>query len=554
MAKKIKNGIKKKAKNDGYVLAPPRSLASEMIKAKEELKGISGNFFRDPELKKEFEEFVDNKRWNAVRGVSMTLAKNADGGGQVIAKVGKLVKTTNKIQKDKSYIGNTDLGTSGMERDLPNPDTMDITVYEAMRGTPQLSAGLALIKMPLISLSWNVECQDEAIARTVEYAIKPIWRRLIRSMLSAVDFGFASHEIVWQVSPNVNIQTTSKDGDTKAHFSGTLISPSKIKPHHPSTVRFKFDDKDNLIGMIQRVSGGGDVELARHQMFLFTHEEEFGNPFGKSRLKTAFKVWYWEEMVYQFLLQYLERRGVPPVIVVFPPGQTEIAGVVTDNADVALNLGAAVISNAVVALPYQPDEKGVNMWDIKYLLDDRRSDMFIEFLQHLDAKCLRALWVPERSITQDTSTGSYSMASVHADLFLLTEKGLISDLESAINENLIPQIVQYNFAPNLWQPCYVRIEQIDWNRKAALKEIFIEMIKNISTMIQNNLNPESIPDIEKMAKALEIPTSSFADIIATGYWNADGPNDGTAPDSTTAKKKRGITKVTPPANKTKAVK
>jgi len=111
------------------------------------------------------------------------------------------------------------------------------------------------------------------------------------------------------------------------------------------------------------------------------------------------------------------------------------------------------------------------------------------------------------------SGGGYSSSSVHADVFLMSEKGLISDLEEAIDTQLVDPFVEINYSPEKRKPCHVKMDPLDWNRKIALKEIFIEMLRNIDTQIQMGVPPKIVPDIEKVAEILEIPVETWGEAI-----------------------------------------
>ena len=423
-----------------------------------------------------------------------------------------------------------------------NPDTIDVTVYELMRKDPQLAAGLAMVKLPIISLPWRIECDDIDVRETVSAIIKPIWKSLIHSMMTAVDFGFAAHEKVWE---RKNLVVTSyqvaKEGASerkKTHYSGDAAVLKKVKPLYPSSVQLLFDD-DEFKGIKQDASGA-NVEVLWTKCFVFTHDKEFGNMFGKSRLKPAYKMWYWKELMYQFMLQYYERRGSPPIIVTAPPGATidPSTGISRDNLQIALDLGSSFINNSVGALPYDETKSGGNnMWKVEYLLDDRRGTMFIDAIKHLDSQCLLALWVPE-TLGGQSEGGSYARATVIADLFLMSEKALISEVEDHVNQFIIPQIVNYNFLPDKRIPAYIKLDQLDWNRRLAIKEIFIEMIRNQDTMMQQGISPKVVPNMEKMAEILEIPIQEFTDSIQEDQGIAKPPPQGGGSQNTNLKPRR----------------
>jgi len=393
-----------------------------------------------------------------------------------------------------------------------NPETIDVDTFDLMRRDQQLAAGLAIIKLPIVALPWRIVCDDEKIAKTVEWAISKIWRNLIKSSLLAVDYGFASHEKVWE-RDSVKISHIDKEGGEEIYYEGDLVYYKKIKPHHPSSIKIKFDEYQNVEEIIQESSIGEDIHLPIRKCFLFTNDKEFGNPFGVSRLKNAYKVWFWKELLYQFMMQYFERRGTPPTIATAPPGKSQDSvGTEISNLELALRLASSLISTSVAVLPYQQSKDGKeNMWKLELLNDDARGPMFIEALQHLDARCLRSIFVPESIFTQEGG-GGYAGSSIHADLFLMSEKGLITDIEESVNEQIITPFVEANFLPEKIKPCGIKLDPLDWNRKIALKEIFSELIRNIDTMIQMGIAPNIIPNIEKMAEILEIPVQTWEEM------------------------------------------
>ena len=463
--------------------------------------------FFDKDLKKEFSEFLKGR----MTVVPITKAKSAKKKRGKYKQPGMEPMSFKEMTSYKNPLFSSPGPYSPAEY---NPETIDVDTFTLMKRDPQLAVGLSVIKLPVLALNWRVECDDEKIGKTVEWALKKIWRDLIKSSMTAIEYGFASHEKVWERS-KVKISSTTEDGKEKIYRNEDTVYYKKIKPHHPESIKMKFDDKQNLIEIIQEGEGANvEVVLPLRKTFLFTNDKEFGNPFGVSRLKNAYKIWYWKELLYQFMMQYYERRGTPPTVITAPPGKsTDSSGTQVDNMELALMLGSSLISSGVAVIPYQPDREGKgNMWAIDLLTDDARGPMFIEVIKHMDARCLRAIYVPEDVLTHE-SGGGYSSSSVHADVFLMSEKGLISDLEEAIDTQIISPFVEGNYLPEKRKPCHVKMDPLDWNRKIALKEIFIEMLRNIDTQIQMGVPPKIVPDIEKVAEILEIPVETWEEAI-----------------------------------------
>ncbi len=464
--------------------------------------------FFDKDLKKEFSTFLQDRMANVV---PISKAKSAKKKRGKYKQPGMEPISFKEMTSYKNPLFSSPGPYSPAEY---NPETIDVDTFTLMKRDPQLAVGLSVIKLPILALNWRIVCDDEKIGKTVEWALKKIWRDMIKTSMTAVEYGFASHEKVWERS-NVKVSKANEEGKETVYHNGDLIYYKKIKPHHPESIKMEFDDKQNLVAIIQEGEvAKEEIKLPTRKCFLFTNDKEFGNPFGVSRLKNAYKIWYWKELLYQFMMQYYERRGTPPTVITAPPGKsTDSSGAQVDNMELALMLGSSLISSGVAVIPYQPDREGKgNMWAIDLLTDDARGPMFIEVIKHMDARCLRAIYVPEDVLTHE-SGGGYSSSSVHADVFLMSEKGLISDLEEAIDSQIINPFVEVNYPPEKRKPCCVKLDPLDWNRKIALKEIFIEMLRNIDTQIQMGVPPKIVPDLEKMAEIIEVPVETWGEAI-----------------------------------------
>lgn len=440
---------------------------------------------------------------NARDEMRVMLAKTA-GALQKSSRKGMMKEVTSTAHPTYSGVMAQTVGTY-------YPDEIPVSTYFKMKQDPQVAIGLAMIKLPLLSLQWTVECDDLDVKAFVNSSIQMVWRKLLRSMLTAVEFGFASHEKVWWNFP-MQISSTTATGRKKTHFSGKAEVYQKVKPHYPDTIRVRTDEKTGeFLGITQDVGGGQTVSIDKEKCFWFSLEDDFGNYFGSSRLKQAYKPWYWKEVLYQFMLRYYERRGSPPTIITYPPGiNISPAGTEIDNSEVALRLGQSLINNSVVTLPFEETKDGRdNQWKVQYMHDEKRGEMFVDSIAHLETQILRGLLVPERTVTQDISTGSYSMAASHAEAFLLAQEGTIASMEEAINAQLIPQLIEFNFKPKAQLPCILHIEEIQHDRKRLLKEIYVEVLRNVNTFAKGGKVPNLMPSLDEMSKVLKVPVVPF---------------------------------------------
>lgn len=359
---------------------------------------------------------------------------------------------------------------------VTNEDDISLNTYKLMRKDAQLQLGLKAIKYPIKGMRWWVVCQDKNIQAFVTFALKKVWTSIMNVMLNGLDFGWSASEKIWEVK---DIQVERRDGeDMVSAYKGQAVLLKKLKDPDPAQVTILADDNGNFLGFEQTPNCGGTVTVPAEKSFIFTNEKEFGNLYGKSLLRYSYDYWYWATLMYQFLNRYFERRGTPPVIARAPAGRTNLSnGTIIDNLVLAQRAGESLTQSSVVALPSSLHEgEDVPKWNLEYLKDDQRADMFMSYIDHLNAMKLRGLFVPERMVVQDSEMGAKAVASTHLDVFLMGLEGLTRDVVDHINKYIVEQLVKYNFGENA-PPAYIETSGLGKESKNLLKQIIISIIK-----------------------------------------------------------------------------
>ena len=204
---------------------------------------------------------------------------------------------------------------------------------------------------------------------------------------------------------------------------------------------------------------------------MFTHGKEFGDLYGRSRLEAVAETWWWSRDIYRQTNQYFERRVNPPIKARAPKGQrTDSDGKVRENLELAESLAEALKAGGTATFPAEFDDNGNPLWDFQYLLDDKRSEMFLSYIEHLDVKKLRGLLVPERAVTQYAGSGSYAMARTHVDVFMQMEQALADEYLDHLNRYVLPQMVLYNLGPRAPVPM-IRAKALGEDNSEALQRV-----------------------------------------------------------------------------------
>ncbi|MCK5117829.1 MAG: hypothetical protein KAR44_14640, partial [Candidatus Aegiribacteria sp.] len=365
-----------------------------------------------------------------------------------------------------------------------NPERIPVQTFLKMRLDPQISIALALIKLPIIAQNFRIESESEECSSLANAILRPIYRDLIQDLMRHIDFGFATGEKEYD-QRRMKITRKDEEGNVATVYDDYAFLIRRVKFAHPVSVRIIRDKKTEEIKAVTQnpsfLSGTfnlkGPKKIPIKKCMWHAPSAEYGNFFGCSRLKSAYQPWYWGQVMLQFMMRYLERRGGPSAYGKAPPGHTtDKDGNKVDNLDIALKTAESLISNSAVAIPSQFDKRtGKPLWDVGLIQDDQRGDMFIAALQYLNVLKARGMWIPERTFIADGSTTN-ATAESHTDIHLMSEESEIQYLENTINTQFLPDIVKYNFPEGQQSPCFIKIDRLTHSRKVLVRDIFVRML------------------------------------------------------------------------------
>ena len=343
------------------------------------------------------------------------------------------------------------------------PGAVPIRILKKMRTDAQIALGLSAVKAPVTGVTWWAVSKDEEAARFIEAALAPVWSQVMKTSLAAVDFGFQAAEKVFDIR-----RVEYEFGGRRRSHRGVVYR--KLRDLDPEEVTIAADERGDFAGL--RV---GPDFLPPEKCFVMTLSREWGNLYGAGRLEAAYEPWYWASVMYLFANRYFERKGDPAVIGRAPAEErTDAEGNRVRTLDEAARVISSLRSGGTAVFPDERDEFGNSRWAFEYLVDDKRADMFISYIEHLQVMKLRAILVPERTVTQDAGSGSYAMASEHTETFLRNEETLLSEIVEHVNRYIVRPLVEFNFGPGV----DVRIETGGVRRKneALLAEILFKVM------------------------------------------------------------------------------
>jgi len=317
-----------------------------------------------------------------------------------------------------------------------NPERISQATFAKMERHFTVRIGLAMIYLPLLKVGRSIESPDPVVNAFVKAVLDPVWGSIVKSCArTGVSRGCAAHELVWEHEERIHLLDAEADVDTL--IAGWTLA--KVKDIDPGSLQaIAVDGLENFAGYKLGVPAG--VPLDAEKCFHFTNELAFGNWWGTSRLVGAYDPWYRHVLLWDQAMRYMERRGTPATHVSFPPGENSDG---VSNAQTAAAIAGGITTDDVAF--WTPSVKtGEAGWDIEYVKDDQRAQGFLEMLNAHASWILRSLLIPDEVVTS-TEVGSQAKATVHADIFTDGEEGLLADICDAVNDQIIPRIIRYNF-------------------------------------------------------------------------------------------------------------
>ena len=367
---------------------------------------------------------------------------------------------------------------------LFNESDRTIDQYKRMRIHPMVNLGLSFIKIGLPDVPFIVTCDDPDKKAVVEAVYKKIWKRMIKDALECLDFGFKTMENLYEVN---TIKYKDENGNEKIFTGHVLKQPKSLDP---DTVSIIVNDKGNFTGFDQDATV--HVTVKDKKALLFVNRLESGNFYGISDLEYIYTPWYDWNIVRQFSMRWLERKGTGLFKGRYPVGQSIVGGVEQENSQLMLNLMDNVMEGTAVSLPSGADENGNVQWDIEILDSEDKTDAFIAKQQYLDDAMLRGLVIPEKSLTQGEVGARSSIESFQA-MFIQRKQDSLDSIVYGVNEYSLKPFLEINYG--IADGCTIQAGKIDDNSVIVANTIIQKMIEKGSIK----------PDLKWLEEKTKIP-------------------------------------------------
>lgn len=425
------------------------------------------------------------------------------------------------------------------------PDSVPFTVKKRMRKHPQVRYCLAAAKAPILRGDiWFETNSTELAALTNRVFIESGYvRRMIRTSLLGIDFGFSAHEQIWDIDPTFDVgwDVPNAEGGTD-HREKTytnLFRPDRLKELDPALVTIltnKFGDKQGLLfggngrallmeEDVRRALMSGEYNiLDNRKSFIYTVDGEFQQHAGCARLDSAYDPWFWQGIIHLICNRWFERKSDPPLIGYAPsvaamsdPGVTGTEYDPDDENEAPVLLMSRAMaklrSTGDIALPSDPyfDEQGkpsnIKAYSIQELETKDVHPAFMEYIEHLDRKISRGLLVPDSITSSQKGMSQYGSLQVMADVYVDVQNDTLYSIVEQFQREIVQPFLDYN---GIKDRVVARTGGISAANREAAKEMFVKVLEAdmLAEQAFGRIFPQSLTamvDREQLARANGVP-------------------------------------------------
>jgi SPP1 gp7 family putative phage head morphogenesis protein len=379
---------------------------------------------------------------------------------------GNIVKS---IHMQEAKVPMTEIGTykssyfEDSQSDPYNPDNLvsikGLEIFDKMEHDEQVKVSFDLKKRIILSKGWDVipaseEEEDikkaDFIKFNFEESYEGVFDNSIAEILSAMQYGFSVTEKLYKIL---------EDKDYKG-----MIGLRTLKTRPPHSIEFFLEDNGDIKkDGLKQWQSEGQVPLPQDKFIIYSYNSKFGNPYGQSDFRDAYRSWYIKDKLIRFEAIYLERHGNPFMLGKYKRGASK------DTQDALLNILNRLQTKTSAKVP---EDVTIELLEVA----KSGEQAFQSSISKHDTKISRAFLLPELLGFTDREGGSYSLGKEQFDLFYMLVESWQKQVEELINEHLIKFLINFNFE-NVEVYPKIKFKTLTKIDKTKLFEVWLKAIE-----------------------------------------------------------------------------
>lgn len=280
---------------------------------------------------------------------------------------------------------------------------------------------------------------DRGEAAEVKRQLRPIARRLVAGMSSAVSRRISSAEQIWEMEGNT-----------------AVLKDVAFRPHDQcEPVR---DDNGRIIGFRQRAwsprrSVNDEFLFADRKAFVYVHDAMSRPGVGISALDTAYQDYVNKRKLRFYRNKSLEKFGGPTTHAKTdaPAGSKERESV--EQAAANARSGAAITTDTKT--------------ELSYLVAPNPGMAFRQAIQDHNFEMAVSAYVQFLALAQEGNSGAYALSRDHSDFLTIVTEGRMTEMGQAASDGPVSDIVALNFGDDAAFPTF-EFEPFSENESRAI--------------------------------------------------------------------------------------
>jgi len=420
----------------------------------------------------------------------------------------------------QQVVGSVGIALGGM---LPVAMPVSATQYRVIRKHPTVSLVRQYLAAPILAGSWSVDADEDAPDEAVDLIQKHVlplrYDYLMDSIFGTVDWGWQAFEKIYEY----------KDGS---------IVITKLKPLlQDLTTILVLNDTGAFAGVRQDYPRL--VTLLTDKVLLVSCRVEGTNWYGTSLLENVRGAYdNWKD-VNDSASRFDRKIAGAHWVVHYPPGKSDFRGVRNvDNGEIADIVIAALESSGSIRVPNSlanfVDEMNTKAGATQWIIDIKESSPgqtsgFVDRLKYCDTQMVRSFHMPER-VLLETEFGTKADAGTHKDLAVTNLELLDGQFSSAINTQLVDQLLALNFGPEMMGKVRIKPSPLVDVTALMLERMYTQILANPQGFVEEAGNV----DWDAVKDRLDIPksatTTQMGDLTDESEETEGGDEDGSNQD------------------------
>lgn len=340
-----------------------------------------------------------------------------------------------------------------------NPDDLvqknfDYSTYEEMAKDDQVSVCLQLKRDLVLANGFDilVDSEDQFeldIKEDLEKSLREYpeieLMESLEEVVSAYDYGFSISEKVFEIK---------EDGKACLKF---------LKTRHPVTWLLHTDTQGNITRYEQR-GPEGSIDLQAENLIHYKVNNRFGNPYGRSDLRSAWEAWFIKKEIIKYYAIFLEKAASPTPVARYDKNLPQAA---VDDIFLAIK---KLQTKTALAIP-----KDI---ELEFLESGNQGEVYIKGINLFNMFIGRALLVPDLLGFQgsETSGGSYSLGKDQMNVFFRHINRRRTQIEDIVNKHIIKPLVYYNYGYLENCPRF-KLKPMNDEEAVELSKLWLEAVK-----------------------------------------------------------------------------